>query len=152
MISEPTQILRPALDMSGTDVQLPSGEEIQGLLAGGSHPPAALAWREGESTRVQPLREVTRIGRSLAAEIRFEDVSVSRRHAIINCDEDGRWWLADDRSLNGLSLNGARVQGRLPLRDGDVISIGRYEMLAVLDRHPSAPPRPALTNLSIPVG
>ena len=54
--------------------------------------------------------EWTRIGRSLAADVRFDDPTVSRRHALIVRQPDGVR-LLDDRSLNGVFVNGARVDG-----------------------------------------
>ena len=56
-------------------------------------------------------REWTRIGRSLAADIRFDDPTVSRRHALIVRQPDGLRVL-DDRSLNGVFVNGERVEWR----------------------------------------
>ena len=50
-------------------------------------------------------REWTRIGRSLAADVRFDDATVSRRHALIVNQADGVRVL-DDRSLNGVYVNG----------------------------------------------
>ena len=43
----------------------------------------------------------TRIGRSLSAHVRFDDPTVSRRHALLYRDEAGARIL-DDRSLNGV--------------------------------------------------
>ncbi len=54
-------------------------------------------------------REWTRIGRSLAADIRFDDATVSRRHALI-ASEEGGVRVLDDRSLNGIQVNGRRVE------------------------------------------
>ena len=71
-------------------------------------------------------REWTRIGRSLAADIRFDDPTVSRRHALIVRQPDGVRVL-DDRSLNGVFVNGERVDWR-GLRDGDEILVGRYRL------------------------
>jgi predicted nucleic acid-binding Zn-ribbon protein len=87
-----------------------------------------LAFEEGASgMRAVPLtREWTRIGRSLAADIRFDDPTVSRRHALIVRQADGVRVL-DDRSLNGVFVNGERVEWRT-LRDGDEIVVGRYRL------------------------
>jgi pSer/pThr/pTyr-binding forkhead associated (FHA) protein len=74
-------------------------------------------------------REWTRIGRSLAADVRFDDPTVSRRHALVVRQADGVR-LLDDRSLNGVFVNGSRVDGQL-LRDGDEIVVGRYRLLFV---------------------
>src|SRR5205814_7443365 len=86
-----------------------------------------LAWRDGGTVRVVPLeREWTRIGRSLAADVRFDDPTVSRRHALIVRQPDGVRVL-DDRSLNGVFVNGERVEWRV-LADGDEIVVGRYRL------------------------
>ena len=67
-----------------------------------------------------------RIGRSLSAELRFEDPTVSRRHAVLLVEDEGVRVL-DDRSLNGVFVNGERAVSQL-LRDGDEIVIGRYRL------------------------
>jgi len=67
-----------------------------------------------------------RIGRSLSAELRFEDPTVSRRHAVLIVEDEGVRVL-DDRSLNGVFVNGERTESQL-LSDGDEIVIGRYRL------------------------
>lgn len=84
---------------------------------------------EGELRTVALTREWTRIGRSLAADVRFDDPTVSRRHALIVRQADGVRVL-DDRSLNGVFVNGERVEWRA-LSDGDEIVVGRYRMVFV---------------------
>lgn len=64
-----------------------------------------------------------RVGRGLGAELRLDDNSVSRRHAIIVPRGAGARIL-DDRSSNGTIVNGRRIQ-QAELRNGDVILIGR---------------------------
>jgi FHA domain/Zinc-ribbon containing domain len=71
-------------------------------------------------------REWTRIGRSLAADIRYDDPTVSRRHALIVRQPDGLRVL-DDRSLNGVFVNGERVEWTT-LADGDEVVIGRHHL------------------------
>ncbi|HEX3692289.1 MAG TPA: FHA domain-containing protein [Solirubrobacteraceae bacterium] len=84
-----------------------------------------LLYLDGENVRTVPLtREWTRIGRSLAADVRFDDPTVSRRHALVVRQADGVRVL-DDRSLNGVFVNGERVEWRA-LQDGDEIVVGRY--------------------------
>jgi hypothetical protein len=86
-----------------------------------------LCYEEGGEVRVLALsREWTRIGRSLAADVRFDDPTVSRRHALIVRQADGVRVL-DDRSLNGVFVNGTRVEGKV-LGDGDEIVVGRYRL------------------------
>jgi len=89
-----------------------------------------LCYEDGDELRTVALtREWTRIGRSLAADLRFDDPTVSRRHALIVRHPDGVR-LLDDRSLNGVYVNGARVDGRV-LADGDEIIVGRYRLAFV---------------------
>ena len=63
------------------------------------------------------------IGRGLAAELRLDESSVSRRHAIL-VPRAGGARILDDRSSNGTFVNGRRVQ-QAELSNGDVIVIGR---------------------------
>jgi pSer/pThr/pTyr-binding forkhead associated (FHA) protein len=86
-----------------------------------------LAYEESGKHVVAPLnQEWTRIGRSLAADVRFDDATVSRRHALVVSQQDGVRVL-DDRSLNGVYVNGKRVEWS-NLTDGDEITIGRHAL------------------------
>jgi hypothetical protein len=86
-----------------------------------------LAFEDDERSHVVPLQDGwTRVGRSLAAHIRLDDPTVSRRHALIYRDDDGAKVL-DDRSLNGVFHNGERVE-MAELSDGDELSLGRYRV------------------------
>jgi predicted RNA-binding Zn-ribbon protein involved in translation (DUF1610 family) len=97
-----------------------------------------LAYDEGGHTAVVPLmREWTRVGRSLAADVRFDDPTVSRRHALIVRQPDGVRVL-DDRSLNGVFVNGERVEWSV-LKDGDEILVGRYRLYFLTDSRAVAP-------------
>jgi pSer/pThr/pTyr-binding forkhead associated (FHA) protein len=97
-------------------------DEARGGLA---VPGRYLAHEEDGGHVVVPIsREWTRIGRSLAADVRFDDATVSRRHALIVSQAEGVRVL-DDRSLNGIYVNGNRVEWS-PLTDGDEITIGRH--------------------------
>lgn len=87
---------------------------------------------DGE-VRIFPLeRGWTRIGRSLTADLRLDDPSVSRRHAMIVAEPGKPLRALDDRSLNGLLVNGETVEWA-PLDDGDELAVGRYS-LYVLQR------------------
>jgi pSer/pThr/pTyr-binding forkhead associated (FHA) protein len=80
----------------------------------------------GRQVVVPIAREWTRVGRSLAADVRFDDATVSRRHALVVSQAEGVRVL-DDRSLNGIYVNGHRVEWS-PLRDGDEVTIGRHTL------------------------
>lgn len=86
-----------------------------------------LAFDDGGQVQVVSIGDTpTRIGRSMAADVRFDDATVSRRHAIVVADEEGVRVL-DDRSLNGVFVNGRRVETHL-LRNGDELVIGRHRL------------------------
>ncbi len=72
----------------------------------------------------------TRIGRSAAADIRLDDPSVSRRHALIVSEKPKALRVLDDRSLNGVHLNGELVEWAR-LADGDELAIGRYRLFVL---------------------
>ena len=72
--------------------------------------------------------------------MRFDDPTVSRRHALIVRQADGVRVL-DDRSLNGVFVNGERVEWRV-LADGDEIVVGRYR-LHFLEAAADVPSRPS---------
>jgi pSer/pThr/pTyr-binding forkhead associated (FHA) protein len=98
---------------------------VEEARAGLTVPGRYLAYEDSGRRVVAPVsREWTRIGRSLSADLRFDDATVSRRHALVVSQDDGVRVL-DDRSLNGIYVNGNRVDWA-PLTDGDEITVGRH--------------------------
>jgi hypothetical protein len=90
-----------------------------------------LAFLEEEEIRIFPIEKGwTRIGRSAVADIRLDDPSVSRRHALIVSEAPKSLRVLDDRSLNGVHLNGEQVEWAR-LGDGDELSIGRYSLFSL---------------------
>ncbi|HET8815738.1 MAG TPA: FHA domain-containing protein [Solirubrobacterales bacterium] len=69
----------------------------------------------------------SRIGRCTTAEIFLDDTSVSRRHAIIAIDPGKPPRVLDDRSLNGIHING-RKRDWAELEAGDELAIGRHRL------------------------
>ena len=95
--------------------------------------PAAGRYLEADDTLVPVMGTVTRLGRSLSADIEIDEPSVSRRHALI-VRQDGQTLLLDDGSRNGTWHNGVRVD-RAVLSDGDTIDLGtaRLSYLEVVE-------------------
>jgi len=86
--------------------------------------------REGDGGEIHIFsieRGWTRIGRSPTADLRLDDPSVSRRHALVVAEPGKALRVLDDRSLNGVFLNGETVEWA-PLRDGDQLAIGRFAL------------------------
>ena len=81
--------------------------------------------RAGESFR--PRGERTTIGRSPDCEVFLDDVTVSRRHAVL-LQRDGGFVIEDQGSLNGTYVNRRRIESA-PLEDGDEVQIGKYRLV-----------------------
>jgi class 3 adenylate cyclase len=82
------------------------------------------------------------VGRRLENDVTLSwDSEVSRAHARLLRGPEG-WSLVDEGSRNGSYLNGERITGRRPLRDGDVL---RFGDTVVLFRAPSDEPRQAVS-------
>jgi len=66
------------------------------------------------------------VGRSDTNDVALPwDTEVSRLHAELECIA-GEWTVVDDGlSRNGTYVNGTRISGRVRLRDGDVVRVGR---------------------------
>jgi hypothetical protein len=80
--------------------------------------------RAGET--FHPEGEHTTIGRSPDCGIFLDDVTVSRRHAVL-LDRDGAFFIEDQGSLNGTFVNRKRVESA-QLEDGDELQIGKYRL------------------------
>ena len=85
-----------------------------------------LAFEDDDRVASSHCRTAGRASGGVSAHVRFDDPTVSRRHALLYRDDSGARVL-DDRSLNGVFRNGARVE-LAELEDGDEISIGRFSL------------------------
>jgi hypothetical protein len=73
-----------------------------------------------------PQGERTTIGRSPDCDIFLDDVTVSRKHAVL-VRKDDAYYIEDQGSLNGTFLNRRRIEsGRL--ENGDELQIGKYKL------------------------
>ncbi len=97
-----------------------------GKGAGPSGPALVVVEGPGRGTRF-PLSGAAdwTIGRLAGSAICLESKSVSKEHARISCSE-GRCWITDLRSTNGLHVNGVRIEpgSRRALCHGDTIAAG----------------------------
>ena len=71
-------------------------------------------------------QESTTVGRSPDCDIFLDDVTVSRRHALVKRSND-QFLIEDQGSLNGTFLNRRRIESG-GLEDGDEVQIGKYKL------------------------
>src|SRR5262245_58028959 len=74
------------------------------------------------------LGGVCSIGRGSQNTIVLEDSSVSRKHAIIDCQSGNDCYVTDAGSRNGTFINDVRVAARTRLRHADCLRIGEVPM------------------------
>ena len=126
--SDTTQTFGHDSDLSfvpfGSDLSDAELEAIDALPSGA----ALLIVRSGPTAGARYLldTDVTTVGRHPEADIFFDDVTVSRRHAEITRD-GATFELVDQRSLNGTYVNGERVD-RAVLRNGSEVRIGKFRL------------------------
>jgi adenylate cyclase len=58
-----------------------------------------------------------------------DDPNVSRKHALIQREASGEYYLSDLGSRNGTTRNGVPVTAPVPLRDGDSFTIGSHRFV-----------------------
>jgi pSer/pThr/pTyr-binding forkhead associated (FHA) protein len=99
-------------------------ERRQAIPADKPAPGRYLELDDGDERVLLPLRDgTTHVGRGFAADVRLDDQSVSRRHAILH-ERPAGTRILDDRSANGTFVNGRRVL-EATLQDGDIVVLGR---------------------------
>ena len=112
---------------TGSLPRIPDRERRRGAVMPQIAPGRYLAIDDAGELVLLPLAtDVVRVGRSPANDIVLDDASVSRRHALLARRGEATYVL-DDRSLNGVRVNGRRVS-EAPLRDGDIVVLGHLTL------------------------
>jgi adenylate cyclase len=83
-----------------------------------------VAWLETPGRDTLLIQGTCSIGRSAKNSIVLDSPNISRRHALINVQSVGEFWLIDLGSSNGTFLNKRRVHQPVRLNSGDQIAIG----------------------------
>jgi FHA domain len=116
-----------ATEMLDALPRLPQRERAHSVATDHPRPGRYLRVDGDADHRLVPLqRPTTHVGRGLTADLRIDDASVSRRHAILVQRGDGVRVL-DDRSANGTFVNGRRISAQT-LEPGDVLVFGHVVM------------------------
>ncbi|MCX7894944.1 MAG: SpoIIE family protein phosphatase [Thermoanaerobaculum sp.] len=96
----------------------------------------ALALPDGTNLEKAFLQGPILVGRAEEANLVLTDLSLSRRHALLEQQGD-RWTVRDLGSRNGTLLNGRTVTSPTPLQVGDQLQMGKVRM-TVLECGPTA--------------
>lgn len=119
-------------DAENTISYSPNAEERELIAQAGAEPGGEgvfLVVRSGgdmTGATFSPAGEQTTIGRQQDCDIFLDDITVSRRHAMIARRDDG-YYVKDQGSLNGTYVNRVRVETQ-KLSDGDLLQIGKYRL------------------------
>ena len=100
-------------------------------------PPLSVRTEDGRTFRFsRPFH----IGREHDCEVRIEDAHVSRKHVIVSFG-NGRWRFRDQRSGNGVFVDGRRVDSA-PIDSGLTIQLGTDGPLVTMELAPPGLPTP----------
>lgn len=92
-------------------------------------PSVALVVRQGPAPgrQIDITEQVVTLGRHKSCDVQIDDPEVSRRHARITRSAAG-YTIEDQGSANGTFVNGKRIAGPQPLKDGDLVRLGQIEL------------------------
>jgi hypothetical protein len=91
-----------------------------------------LKQKDGETKEFQFAQGPIQIGRAADSHVFLPDRTVSKKHAVIACDGDGRWHVQDAGSANKTYLNGEVIQ-TAEIKTGDSIRITDFTIEVNLD-------------------
>ena len=95
-----------------------------------------LKQKDGETKEYQFANGPIQIGRASDSQVFLPDRTVSKKHALIACDGDGKWEVQDLDSANKTYLNGEAVH-KAPIKTGDAIRITEFTIEVNLDERPT---------------
>lgn len=79
-----------------------------------------------------PLLPITSLGRSPTNTVTLADDYASAEHALLMY-RGGQWWLQDQGSRNGTTLNGTRIAEPVVVSAGDLVGVGRVQFKIELE-------------------
>ena len=114
------------LSIAAIEDRLELEEEFGDLLGELAEGVGVLVARRGPNAGSRYLleRDATTVGRHPDSDIFLDDITVSRRHAVVE-RIDGRYQVRDVGSLNGTYIGHDRVEVA-PLQEGDDLQVGRF--------------------------
>ena len=91
--------------------------------------PASIRLNINSKKSTLPCKSILTIGRDNHSDLVIPELTVSRNHAMIRCLGKGDYYLIDSGSSNGSFVNKLRVVVPRLLHDGDMIRIGKTDIL-----------------------
>ena len=133
--------VRPVVDpQANLDTLIQSldadNQKVVAQVLAASEPTALLLVLKGagRGNRFMVDKAGTTIGRAADSGIFLDDVTVSRKHATINFDQE--FSFTDSGSLNGSYLNNERATTAV-LKSGDEIQIGKFHLVFISNKSSS---------------
>lgn len=77
-------------------------------------------------------------GRDAACDVPIENIGISRKHCQF-LFEDGKYFVEDAGSSNGISVNGERVE-KAEVKDGDEVQAGKFKLVFKCSADEPPPP------------
>lgn len=93
-------------------------------------------------------RPIINVGKLSTSTLRLDDVNVSRKHAVIEQREDGKWRVTDLGSTNGTVLRGERVV-QAEIKDGDRLVLGTTTLVVHIDEVAASRGAPAVATSGV---
>ncbi len=142
---DPTMVEQPFDEVTAAEAE--PGQTARAKGTSSDSLPNSLLIFERESSWVFRLPADGRvvIGRSKQCDVRLTHSSVSGTHAEIQV-ERGEVYLLDRASRNGTRVNGRRVEGRVALRAGDLVTIASITLVLRSGDPPAAGNAPVSTD------
>lgn len=103
--------------------------KLTGLPGGGAYLVVRRGPLEGMQFALTGAQKIS-IGRSSDSQVFLDDVTVSRKHAVVEL-VGSAWTLSDAGSLNGTYVNKNRVTSTA-LNNGDEVQIGKFRFVFML--------------------
>lgn len=69
------------------------------------------------------------LGRGSGADLMVDYPTVSRSHAVLMRDDQGKWEVMDIGSKGGTQINGEEIQGKTPLHYWDTLTLGGVDLV-----------------------
>ena len=124
-----TGMISLAIDPETGEYAAVDAAQFAGLPGGGAYLVVRRGPLEGMQFALTGPQSIT-IGRSSDSGIFLDDVTVSRKHAVVELVGNA-WTLSDAGSLNGTYVNKHRVSNAA-LINGDEVQVGKFRFVFVL--------------------